>query len=60
MRHPRGWHDLEKPRADGFLDGCEFPIGLVKLGLGRLRPELGRYRLFFRDHDARLGLLQGS
>jgi hypothetical protein len=59
----RTWHLAdnlecsEKPLADGFLDGCEFPIGLVKLGLGRLRAKLGGYRSIFRICDTRLGQL---
>jgi len=39
----------EQSLADHFLDGGEFLIGLVELGLGGLRTELGGERVIFGD-----------
>ena len=50
---------LEQPLADGLFNGREFPIGLVKLDLGRLRAKFGGDCPVFRIRDTRLGLLQG-
>src|SRR6266403_67837 len=48
----------KQPCADHFGDGGEFLIGLVELGLGRLRAKLGGKRVIFGGDDALLGQLQ--
>ena len=50
----------QQPFADHVLDGGEFLIGLVELGLGGLRAELGGERVIFRADDALFGALHAG
>src|SRR5947209_2661550 len=49
----------KQPLADHFLDGGEFLIGLVELGLGGLCAELGGERVIFGGDDAILRPREG-
>ena len=55
IAHINGASCSEQPLADRFLDRGEFPIGLVKPNLGRLRAKLGCDGFIFRRHDGARG-----